>query len=78
MIDAAFEKIPFCSVNPTNRRNFAVGLTELGFPHCENIDELIDLFEKFNSKDFRDKYDLAVKKYNQMTDIEDQTAFSDN
>lgn len=71
MIDAAFDKIPFASVNLTTRRDFACGLTELGFPHCKTIEDIAILLEQIGQPDFQKDYCEAVKKYNIMTDIEE-------
>lgn len=70
MIDAAFKKIPFASVNVTGRRDFFCGMTELGFPHLESIDEVINFLNEFDSATFQQKYLEAVKNYNRMTDEE--------
>ena len=70
MIDAAMKGIPFASVNLTGRRNFFCGMTELGFPHCESIDEVIRILEECESSKFVEKFNSAVKRYNAMTDQE--------
>jgi hypothetical protein len=70
MIDAAFKKKPFASVNLTKRRNFFVGMTNLGFPHCSTIRDICDYIENVPTEDFAVNYKKAVKKYNNMTDEE--------
>ena len=67
MIDAAFKEIPFCSVNLTNRRNFFVGINDLGFPSCVSIDEIIDQIERFKNPDYQATYLEAIERYNLMT-----------
>ena len=71
MLDASFEKIPFCSVNLTKRRNFTESLTNMGFPHCQNIDDLVNLIRNIGTIDFQRKYINAVNNYNLMT-LEDE------
>lgn len=71
MIDAAFKKILFCSVNVTGRRDFFKSITDLGFPHCESIDEIVDFLKGIATQEFRQQYDRAVDKYNTMTDDEE-------
>lgn len=68
MIDAAFKKIPFCSVNLTNRRNFFIGINELGFPTVSSHDEIAEMIEKSVGEDFKQNYLKAVENYNRMTD----------
>ncbi len=70
MIDAAFDKIPFASVNLTTRRDLACGLTELGFPHCKTVDDIATLLEKITQPNFQKNYCEAVKNYNMMTDAD--------
>ena len=70
MIDAAFQNILFGSVNVTGRRDFFEGITNLGFPHCESIDEIVSLIKNLNSSEFKNSYKEAVKNYNSMTDKE--------
>lgn len=71
MIDGAFQHIPFASVNLTNRRDLFCGLTEMGFPHCTSVKEIIEVINKYNSSDFKKNYSQAVDKYNKMTDVEE-------
>lgn len=68
MIDAAFKGIPFASINVTGRRDFFCGMTELGFPHCETIDEIESILKGYMDQDFVKKYNDAVDRYNHMTD----------
>lgn len=70
MIDAAFKGIPFASVNITNRRNFFVGINNLGFPTCGSHDEIAKIIKNATQKDYQEKYLKAVENYNRMTDEE--------
>lgn len=70
MIDAAFKGIPFASVNMTGRRDFFSGMTKLGFPHCESLDEIEETLFASDNPEFIDKYTRAVERYNSMTDEE--------
>jgi len=70
MIDAAFKRIPFASVNLTNRRNFFIGINELGFPTCDSLDKIAELIDAVTTKDFQIQYLSAVSSYNAMTDLE--------
>ena len=54
----------------TGHRNFWCGISNLGFPHCENIDEIINVMLKVDSKDFQQSYLKAIENYNTMTDEE--------
>ena len=69
MIDAGFKKIPFCSVNITKRRNFFIGINNLGFPVCTSHKEIEDMIKSSTGKDFKEKYLEAIKNYNEMTKI---------
>ena len=70
MIDAAFKQIPFASVNVTGRRDFFCGMTDLGFPHCESIQEVADFLNNISNVALQERYLDAVKEYNKMTDEE--------
>lgn len=70
MIDAAFNQIPFFSVNITNRRNFFIGLNNLGFPSCSSVEEIEQMINSINTDKFKDDFLRAVENYNQMTDME--------
>lgn len=70
MIDAAFQKIPFFSVNITNRRNFFVGLNELGFPSCTSLKQMEEMIKSINTDTFKNWFLKAVDNYNKMTDVE--------
>ncbi len=70
MIDAAFKNILFCSCNVTGRRDFFAGVTAMGFPHCESIDDIGDVLNSVNTGAFRESYEQAIAKYNEMTDRE--------
>lgn len=71
MIDAGLEGIPFCSVNMTKRRNFFVGINDLGFPLCIGLDDIENVINSVSDHDFQVRYLDAVKAFNDMTDIED-------
>ncbi|WP_405340582.1 hypothetical protein [Fibrobacter sp.] len=71
MIDAGFKGIIFCSCNVTGHRNYFEDMTKLGFPHCESIDEISNLLKSVNTQAFKDKYEQAIKNYNEMTDKEE-------
>lgn len=69
-IDAALNNIIFCSVNVTGRRDFFEGITKMGFPHCENIDEIAQLLNDVTTEKFKTNYENAINNYNNMTDKE--------
>lgn len=64
MIDAAMEGIPFASVNLSGRRNLWQGITDLGFPHCEDVESISKVIDSENKVDFQTEYLKAVEKYN--------------
>ena len=68
MIDAAFKGIPFSSVNLTRRRNFFIGINELGFPTCSSHEDIETVIKNITSEEFQVNYLKAVDKYNKMTD----------
>lgn len=68
MLDGGFKGKVFCSVNVTGRRNLFKGITDLGFPHCENVEQIAEVINSVNSKEFENKYLEAVVRYNTMTD----------
>ena len=70
MIDAAFKGIPFCSVNLTNRRNFFIGINNLGFPTVSSHEAIADMINNITDKTFQDQYLKAIENYNRMTDTE--------
>lgn len=70
MIDAAFKGIPFSSVNLTNRRNFFIGINNLGFPTCSYHEDIARIITKITNADFQRSYIKAVENYNTMTDQE--------
>lgn len=70
MIDAAFKQILFGSVNVTGRRDFFCGISAMGFPHCESVEEIATLLKSITSDDFRSGYLKAIDNYNIMTDKE--------
>lgn len=67
MIDAAFMQLPFCSINLTKRRNFFVGINELGFPSCSTHDEIAKMINEVTSTEFQIDYLKAIHNYNDMT-----------
>ena len=71
MIDAAFKQILFGSVNVTGRRDLVCGISAMGFPHCESVDEIALLIKDVITPEFRGEYLKAVKNYNDMTDKEE-------
>lgn len=70
MIDAAFKGKPFCSVNLTKRRNFFVGINDLGFPSVSSHDGIANVIETVTNDEFKERYLKAVKGYNEMTDLD--------
>lgn len=70
MIDAAFKGIPFFSINLTRRRNFFEGINDLGFPYCSSFEEVEKMIMSLNTDNFKKSFLEAVKKYNEMTDME--------
>lgn len=70
MIDAAFDRIPFFSVNITNRRNFFIGLNNLGFPSCSSIQEIEQMIKTIGTTNFKEQFLKAIDNYNKMTDME--------
>ena len=70
MIDAAFKGIPFASVNITNRRNFFIGINNLGFPTCRSHEDIAKIIENATEKEYQEGYLKAVENYNRMTDEE--------
>ena len=71
MIDAAFKKIPFASVNLSKRRNFYSDITDMGFWHCKSIEDIENVIDNISSLEEQEKILNAVKNYNQMTDMEE-------
>lgn len=69
MVDGAFKNIVFASVNLTGRRDLFKGLSDLGFPHCESIEEIKQVIDSIGSKEFSYKYLSAIDNYNQMSII---------
>ncbi len=71
MIDAAFKQILFGSVNVTGRRDFFCGISAMGFPHCERIDDIVNLLKSITTPEFKASYEKAISNYNEMTDKEE-------
>jgi len=71
MIDAGLKNIPFASVNLSGRRDLFDGITRLGFPHCESIEEILNILDSFTDQAFHKKFCEAVTRYNEMTEQED-------
>lgn len=69
MLDAGFSNIPFCSVNLTGRRDFFCGISQMGFPHCESIEEICKVLHDYEKQDFREQYKKSVDLYNAMTEL---------
>ena len=67
MIDAAFKGIPFASVNLSNRRDLFETMTQLGFPHCRSINDIVNIIKQYNDEQFYNSFNLAVDNYNKMT-----------
>lgn len=70
MIDAAIQGTLFASVNVTHRQNFFESITNLGFPHCESVDDINRILRDTDPQ-FKEKYKTAIDNYNKMTDLED-------
>ena len=70
MIDAGFKGIPFASCNMTGHRDFFADITNLGFPHCESIDDIVKLLKSISTPEFKASYEQAIRNYNEMTDKE--------
>lgn len=70
MIDAGFKGIPFASCNLTGHRDFFEDITNLGFPHCESLDDMVNLLKSITTPRFKASYEQAIKNYNEMTDKE--------
>lgn len=70
MLDAALNQIMFASVNVTGNRDFFKSITDLGFPHCESIDEIVMLLNNSTNNVFMANYVNAIDNYNKMTDRE--------
>lgn len=72
MLDAGFEKKLFASVNVTERRNFFRSFTDMGFPHCKSVEDILDLinYVENGNDDFYKAYNHAIDNFNVMTDKE--------
>lgn len=70
MLDAAFDKKPFASVNLTGRRNLFEGINRFGFTSCDSVKAICSCINGINDIEFQKKYLQAVKAYNEMTDKE--------
>lgn len=68
MLDAGFKNILFASCNVTGHRNFWEDITKLGFPHCESVEDIVEIIKKVETPAFKAEYMQAVKNYNEMTD----------
>lgn len=66
MIDGAMKNIPFASVNLSGRRNLWKGISDLGFPNCEDLESIEKVLTSIETKEFQDLYLEAIKKYNQI------------
>ncbi len=71
MVDGGFKQIPFVSLNLTGRRNLFCGISDLGFPHFESVELLVDFIKAIPyDRALQESYKLAVVRYNEMTDKE--------
>lgn len=70
MIDAAFKQILFGSVNVTGRRDLFCGISAMGFPHCESVEEIVSLLKNVITPEFKRRYLQALHNYNEMTEKE--------
>lgn len=70
MLDASFKSIPFASLNVTGRRNFFCGISDMGFPHFETIEELENFIDHFGCLEMQETYTNAIKQYNDMINKE--------
>lgn len=70
MLDAAFQCVPFASVNVTTRRDLFKSISDMGFPHCESIDEIKSIIDNYSDDEFQKSFNRAVDNYNKMTDID--------
>ena len=68
MIDAGFKGILFASCNMTGHRDFFEDITKLGFPHCESINDIVNLLKSITTPKFKVSYEQAIKNYNEMTE----------
>lgn len=66
MLDAGFQGIPFASLNVTGRRDFFCGISDMGFPHMESIQEMKIFIDDFGSMEMQIQYRNAIKCYNSM------------
>lgn len=66
MIDAALQNIPFASINMSGRRNLFQSISELGFPHCESVEEIACVLDSVLTSDFQKQYLQAVENYNRI------------
>jgi len=67
MIDAAKKSKIFASVNLTNRRNFFINYSKLGFPNLTSVEEVIDFIKKIREKnEVINSFNKAVEKYNEQ------------
>lgn len=66
MIDAALQNIPFASINMSGRRNLFQSISELGFPHCESVEEIACVLDSVLTLDFQKQYLQAVENYNRI------------
>lgn len=68
MIDAAMEGTIFASINVMRRENLFRSMTELGFPCCKSVEEIVEFIESINNGSYKEKYDCAIDSYNKMID----------
>lgn len=68
MLDAGFKGIPFASCNLTGHRAYYKDINDLGFPHCESVEEMAELLSNLTTPEIKEQYEQAVKNYNKMTE----------
>lgn len=62
--EGAVQGIPFVTVNLTNRRDLFGIMSRMGFPHCITINQCKEVIKSYSNEEFRRKYDLSVKEFN--------------
>ncbi len=66
MLDGAMQKLPFASVNLSGRRNLWKGISDLGFPHCEDVNSIAQVIESVMNNEFQVNYNKAIERYNKI------------
>lgn len=70
MLDAGFKGIPFASCNMTGHRAYYEDINKLGFPHCESVEDIVNLLRTLPTIEVREQYTQAIIEYNKMTEID--------